>query len=152
MNYLNKFIKYKTKYLKLKNNQIGCGDLGAKNKLIEAINKFNDNEKKAFIIKLQLSDNINNKLDLTNIDNIFEFILDIFNQHLEKGIVIKKYADFLVNLYLSNVTFDKNTIKELINKHYILSKRQGKTEITLKGNYNEYSKKINEEYKLIYIR
>ncbi len=65
--------------------------------------------------------------------------------------MIKKYADFLVSLYLSNVTFDKNTIKELINKHYILSKRQGKTEITLKGNYNEYSKKINEEYKLIYL-
>ena len=75
MNYLNKFIKYKTKYLKLKNNQIGSGDIGAKNKLIVAINKFNDNEKKAFIIKLQLSDNINNKLDLSNIDNIFEFIL-----------------------------------------------------------------------------
>ena len=62
MNYLNKFIKYKTKYVKLKNNQIGCGNTGAKNKLIQAINKFNDNEKKAFIIKLQLSDN-NNKLD-----------------------------------------------------------------------------------------
>jgi|OM-RGC.v1.024177162 hypothetical protein len=151
MNYLNKFIKYKTKYLKLKNNQIGHGNTGAKNKLIQAINKFNDNEKKEFIIKLQLSDNNNKKLDLTNIDKIFEFILDIFNQHLEKGIVRNKYADFLVSLYLSNVTFDKITIKELINKHYILSKRQEKTEINLKGNYNEYSNKINVEYKMIYL-
>ena len=151
MNYLNKFIKYKTKYLKLKNNQIGCGDIGVKNKLLQAINRFNDNEKKAFIIKLQLSDNINNKLDLTNIDNIFEFILDIFNEHLEIAILRNKYADFLVSLYLSNVTFNKITIKELINKHYILSKRQGKTEITLQGNYDEYSKKINDEYKMIYL-
>ena len=152
MNYRDKFIKYKIKYLNLKNTHTGCKILSAKNKLIQAINRFNNNEKKEFIIKLELSDNINRKLDLRDIDNIFDFILDIFNEHLEIAIVRKKYAEFLVDLYLSNVSVDKNTIKELLNKHYILSKHQIRKEINLQCNCDEYSKKINEEYKIYEIK
>ena len=106
MNYREKYIKYKTKYITLKNNQYGGNEKTAKKSL------------EAFITKSEPS-------NIANIDTIFKSIISIFDDCDDKvkNDKIKLYADLLVGLYKNNpveYNLNKEKIKTLLDKHYIL--------------------------------